>query len=283
MPHPTVGVKGAARTPGVGTLKIPFPFRAYPTALDGMPLTRTARDVFALILDNAKSRGWRCRLSNATMARILGCCPMTIGRALVALESAGLILRELSHGGHVRTGILVTWDGVQHSCGTEQACVQQPCGTGSTLAPQGVQHSCGTNQSLPQSERSDGTSSLVGREEDPALRVAEGPEAAAYLRMLIAKGRMKAQESNPEPIPDPPPPSPLPVPEPIPPAPEPPTPEPIPPTPRQDDARRTVDSMVGTLAAKFTADLQRPRRVSPRKLERQLAELRRRHGGGRSR
>ena len=95
MPHPTVGVKGAARTPGVGTLKIPFPFRAYPTALDGMPLTRTARDVFALILDNAKARGWRSRLSNATMAAVLGCTTMTIKRALAQLElrESGVRLR----------------------------------------------------------------------------------------------------------------------------------------------------------------------------------------------
>jgi hypothetical protein len=173
--------------------QISFVFRADPTALDDVKLPRTARAVFALVLDNARRRAGSCRLSNGVMARILGCCPMTIGRALAALEAAGLVRRELSHGGRVRSGILVTWDGVQQPCLTERPCVQHERPRGSTSVLKGVQHSCGTNQSPIQNETSDADRPSLEGGEDPeaaALFASLGP--AKYLQAMIAKGREEA-------------------------------------------------------------------------------------------
>lgn len=252
--------------------QIPFSFRADPVALDGLRLTRTARAVFALVLDNARSRGWRSRLSNGTMGRVLGCCDMTIGRALLALERAGLIARDFTHGGRVRTGIRVTWDALQQPCGTERACVQQERGTGPTSAWDGVQQSCGTNQSLPQSGDQTGILPLVedpGTPPDPAT-------AARYLRACIEAGRKGA--------PQPPPPSRV---QPAPP----PAPDPVfansqnaaPPSgPRQDSPRGEVARMLDQLASNFTTGRLASRRLSPQALARQLGEMRRRHGAGKA-
>lgn len=260
-------VNPAARPAPPGIPKIPFAFRADPIALDGLRLTRTARAAFALVLDNARSRGWRCRLSNGTMGRILGCCSMTIKRALADLEAAGLILREFAAAGRIRTGIVVTWEGVEHSRSSDARTVEQACSTGGTSVFRGVEHSRSTNQSSPQSEEQ--TVPFLPPGKDPG-EVPDGATAAAFLRSMIAKGKQQptvvANLQPPAPKrtqPDAPPPSVT-----APPA-----------GPRLDDPRREVRVMVDQLAHGFTAGRTGPRRVSPKQLAAQLAEVRRRHGG----
>ncbi|AMV41053.1 helix-turn-helix domain-containing protein [Planctomyces sp. SH-PL62] len=188
-------VKAAVREQHGATRTIPFAFRADPIALDGLGLNRTARAVFVLLLDNARSRGWRSRLSNGTLARILGCCEMTVGRALLALERAGLIARDYTHGGRVRTGIRVTWEALQQSCGTERACVQQECGTGSTAAREGFNIPVELTRAPHQSEEQ--TAPILSQDEDPeeAARFAQlGP--AGYLRAMIEAGRKDARRAS---------------------------------------------------------------------------------------
>jgi hypothetical protein len=305
-------VQGVVRTQHAPTRQIQFAFRADPVALDELRLDPTARAAFVLILDNARSRGGRCRLSNGTMGRILGRCSMTISRALGRLQTAGLIVRDLIAGGRVRTGIVVTWEAAQPGRLTEHCTVRRERLTGSTSAPKGVRRERLTDQSPTQSEISDaGRSSLRG-EEDPeaaALFASLGP--AAYLRAMIAKGKAEAAgKPAPAPTPseavkapqgDPTPPA-LPYSVPVAdrhatakPAASPATirreePRQVPrtavvPVPMvpASDVMATVRRMVGGLAEGLKAEDVGRRRVGPKRLAAQLAEVRRKHGrsGGR--
>jgi hypothetical protein len=267
------------------------------------------------------------------MARILGCCTMTVKRALATLEAAQLVRRETTAEGRVRTGIVVTWDGVEHRCSTERMALEHPRSRGGTSPFQGVEHRCSTNQSPIQSEISDADRSSLGGEEDPASRVASGPEAAAYLRACIEAGR-KGLQPPPPPAPaeparasqDEPTPPALPYSAPV--ADRPATAKPaastttIPnvdqrkaevgrgetprharcmtavtprpesgfrnrgtvshpvPTVPASDVMATVRRMVGGLAEGLKAEDVGRRRVGPKRLAAQLAELRRRHGSG---
>lgn len=198
----TARVKGVVRpasTEAPPPRRIPFAFRADPVALDGLGLDPTARAAFVLILDNAKDRGWRCRLSNGTIGRILGRCPMTISRALGRLESAGLVRRELIAGGRIRLAIAVTWEGVADPRLTEQAALRRERLRGSAQAQEGLGAGVEQTISPTQGEIPNAARSSLGMEgEDAASRVASGPEAAAYLRACIAAGRRG------EPMPPPP-------------------------------------------------------------------------------
>lgn len=326
IPANPAGVKAApVRTLADSPRQIQFAFRADPTALDDVGLDPTARDLMVLILDNARLRGGRCRLSNGTMGRILGRCPMTISRALGRLQAAGLILRELVAGGRVRTGIVVTWEAVQvQEPGrlTEQCTVRRERLTGSTSAPKGVRRERLTDQSPIQSEISDADrSSLRGEEEDAeqaALFAELGP--AAFLRAMIAKGREAAGKPALAPAPaeparasqnEPTPPA-LPYSAPVADRPAPAKPwasttttrrveatptsntgvkvhSPIPltfsPSPcvPADQVAATVAKMTRGLADQLRAEDVGRRCVGPKKLARQLAEIRRRHPGGRPR
>jgi hypothetical protein len=233
------GVKTPAR--------LPFAFRADPVALDGLKLTRTARAVFALLLDNARSRGWRSRLGNATMARILDCCPMTVSRALGRLESAGLIRRELIAGGRIRTGIVVTWEGVRREGLTGQPSVRRESPTGSAQESNGVRRERLTDQSSTQSD--DQTVGLLPAGKDPG-EVPDPATAAAFLRAMIQAGRKAGEGDRATGVapsrggstaPPPAPPSPRTRTEPkAPPVPV----APVPPdSPRQDSPRREVGVM----------------------------------------
>lgn len=260
--------------------RIPFSFRADPVALDELRLPRTARQVFVLLLDNARGRGWKSRLSNGVMARILGCCEMTIGRALVALEKVGLIRRDLIAGGRVRLAIHVVWSEVQQPCGTERPCVQQERGTGSTPALEEVQHRCGTNQSAP-SERENQTGGV-----SPGFRTNAIPApaaGAAYLAACVAAAKRG------EPMPEPPgfancesaPPKDSPQRN----TPSPSVPgihgtSPATPTLLPGASLAQVGRMVASLGDKLKADGCGPRRVGPARLARQLGEMRRRHAKG---
>lgn len=263
---------------------IPFQFRAYPVALDALKLTRTARAVFALVLDNARSRGWRSRLSNGTMGRILGCCSMTIKRALADLEAAGLILREFAAAGRIRTGIVVTWEGVEHSRSTERPHLEQSRSTGGTRASQGVEHSRSTNQRPGQNETQ--TAPILSIEEDPESVVPDGPTAAAYLRAMIQAGRRGGTQAA---QPKPPCPAPSSAVEPPPPAAaySRPTPPAGPSRTPEADAKRAVERMAGSVFKDARRAAWGPlpgrRRMTPAELQRQLADVRRKYGkaGGR--
>ncbi len=270
-------VKAVVREERGATRQIPFPFRADPTGLDGLKLDQTARAAFVLILDNAKSRGWRSRLSNATMGRILGRCPMTISRALGRLESAGLIRRELTAGGRIRTGILVAWEGVRRESLTEQASVRREDLRGPTPAPKEVRREHLTNQSSTQVQ--DQTAPILSTEEDPESVVPEPAEAARFLRAMIEAGRKGFRQ----PVPSPAPPTPA---EPPPQRSEEPrrsSPPSGPSRTPQDDVRRIVEGMaVGCFKDARRAawgPLPGRRRMTPAELQRQLAEVRKRYGG----
>ena len=307
IPANHAGVKAApVRTLADPPRQIQFAFRADPVALDELGLDPTARDLMVLILDNARLRGGRSRLSNSTMGRILGRCPMTISRALGRLQAAGLIVRELVAGGRVRTGILVTWEATQPGRLTVQTELRRERLTGPTSAPKGVRRERLTDQIPIQSEISDADRSSLGGEEDSeaaALFAELGP--AAFLKAMIAKGREAAGKPAPAPAPveavqapqDVPTPPALPKPAPA--ADRPATAKPAPSTPTirreeprpnprtavmatpcvpPDDVMATVRRMVGGLAEGFKAPDVGRRRVGPKRLAAQLAEVRRRHG-----
>lgn len=279
----SVGVKGVARPASESPRQIQFAFRADPVALDAMKLPGNARQVFGLVLDNARSRGGRCRLSNATMAAILGCSTPTIKRALAALEAAHLVRRETAAEGRIRLAIVVTWDGVDQSRSTVQAGVDQSRSGGGSMPIQGVDQSRSTNQSPHQSDHQTGPILSTGEGEDAeqaALYAALGP--AKYLQAMIAKGKAEADadaRSGGKPVP---PPLPCPVPPAPVEAPKPPTgasPGKAPVVPH-DDASREVGRMVRDLGQALKAETVGTRRVGPAKLARQLAEMRRRHAKG---
>lgn len=305
------GVKAAARPDSTPTRQIQFAFRADPVALDELRLDPTARDLMVLILDNARLRGGRSRLSNGTMGRILGRCAMTISRALGRLQTAGLIRRDLAAGGRVRMGIVVTWQAAQPERLTVQTELRRERLTSSTSASKGVRRERLTDQSPIQSEITDADRSALGGEEDSeaaALFAELGP--AAFLKAMIAKGREAAGKPAPSPAPaeavqapqDVPTPLDLPKAAPVADRPAMAKPAASTPTirreePRQaprtavvpvpcvppDDVMATVRRMVGGLAEGLKAPDVGRRRVGPKRLAAQLAEVRRRHSAERQR
>ena len=192
MARPAPAVKSpvrsaAAPAPAAGR-RIPYAFRADPVALDGLGLDPTARAVLVMILDDAKGRGWRSRLSNGYIGRALGRCAMSISRALGRLEAAGLVRRELAAGGRIRLAVVVTWEGVAEARLTEQASVRRERLGGYAPASKGLgagveQIRSPVQSAVPDAARS---SSPLGEAEDPAALACPGPEAAAYLRACVA-------------------------------------------------------------------------------------------------
>lgn len=285
---------------GVNTpARIPFAFRADPVALDGLDLDATARAAFVLILDNAKSRGWRSRLSNSTIGRILGRCPMTISRALGRLEAAGLILRELAAGGRIRTGILVTWEGVRREGRTGSPSVRREDLTGPALASEGLGARAELIRSDIQSRDQAGPPPSIEEDSEEAARLAElGP--ARYLRMCIEAGRRGGGPAVPTSSPgggaDKP--TPLPTSRGMtvsPPASTMTSTAVVPatvdrvvlnggstPEVSQDDVRREVERMAGLVFKDARRAAWGPppgrRRMTPAELQRQLAEVRRKYG-----
>lgn len=238
-----VGVKVGVRTKHMlpPQNRLPFQFRPDPVALDQLRLPRTARALFVAILDDAKSKGWKSRRCNATLARILGCSTMTVKRGLARLESLGLIRRDYTADGRTRLGIHVTWEGVEHSRAAEQASVEQPCSTGGTPAFRGVEHSRSTSsESGVQSEREQtGPISLSTEEDEEQAALFEQLGPAEYLRMMVRKGREQMDTLKPA-TPPPAPSSPA--------------------RPSENALRFTLGSMVGQLGAALSLNELRPPR-----------------------
>lgn len=105
---------------------IDFQFVAVPVALlkhEGL----TGRDllVFSTIHDNARRWGGSTRLSNGTIARILGVCAATVSRSIQRLRDAGLIRCHYLADERVRTGITPLWPPPDEA-GEEPAAVELP-------------------------------------------------------------------------------------------------------------------------------------------------------------
>lgn len=269
------GVKVGVRTQHTNTPqnRLPFQYRPDPVALDQLGLDFTARAVFVLLLDNSKSRGWRSRLSNSTIGRILNRNPMTISRALGRLESRGLIRRDLIAGGRIRLSITVVWEGVRREDLTEQAAVRRDGLTGSTRTSEGLGAAVELIRGGIQSEGNQTAPISPSTEEDAeqaALFEQLGP--AKFLRMMMEKGRQEAEASQPRSVA---------------PSPAPPASIGTPPAASHDDVRRAVEGMARDLGRNLAAGRLdvRPRgraehagrrRSTPQQLQEQLAELRRR-------
>jgi len=249
---------------------IPFQFRAEPVGLrESRKVSGSAVALFTAILDDAKRRGWRCRLSNAALAERIGRTTMTVKRLLAELEAADMVARDMIAGGRVRLAIVVTWEGVEHSRSTDVRPVEHPRSGGGTSPTQGVEHSRSTIQSVPQTQIQTAPI-LPPLGEDPESQVPDGPTAARMLRAMIAKGREPAAPAVAT-APPAPPPTPAPKPSPAKAAPVP-----------EDEARRAVARMAGGVFKDARRAAWGPppgrRRMTPAELQRQLAEVRRKYG-----
>lgn len=270
MDPTSLGVKGTGTAP-----RIPYQFRPQPAGVPGLSPTELV--VFTAILDDAKRRAWRSRISNAALAAIVGRTTMTVKRCLAALEGRGLIRREMIAGGRIRLAIHVTWEGVEHRVSTVQEASGTPPFHARNIGVPPLEHGGSTIQSPPQSRSTDGgRCPEFGRPETPAV-------GAAYLKACVAAA--KAGEPMPEP------------------------PgfanyEGVPPsmtrefasdapsggsvefngTPRMtptvpaDVFVPSVGRMVAALGERLKAESVGRRRVGPKRLAAQLAEVRRRHG-----
>lgn len=175
---PTPSVKASPR--------LGFQFHPLPVAAvaDGLP--STAAILFAILIDDAKRRGWRTRLLNPALASRLGRSVATVKRLLALLESRGLIQREHVADGRVRTATRITWAGVAHSQSTDNRSVAHSQSGGGSFAIQGVAHSCATNSERPQSAfqtAGNSTSDEGEKREEPKP---SPTETAAALRAMIA-------------------------------------------------------------------------------------------------
>lgn len=263
-------VKAGPRTP------VGYQFRPLPVEhFADRKLSSTAKLLHAVLLDSARRRG-ACKLCNRTLAEMIGRSVATVKRLLSELERAGLASREMIAGGRVRLGIVPS-AGVAHSRSGDARPVAQEQSRGGSPVTRGVAHSQATIQNGQREIQSGGILPLgedAGTPPDPAT-------AAAYLKACIEAGR-RGVEPPPPPVlhtckkPGAPvsqiaksPSAPAVGSSPL-------------PAPRYGDPRREVGVMVERLANGFKAGLVRPRRMSQQQLDRQLAEVRRRHGAGKA-
>jgi DNA-binding MarR family transcriptional regulator len=280
-------VKAGPRPPRIGV-----PFAPIPLDLASRrDLSAAAKLVFATLANQARMR--RGEVSNLTNRRIsdrTGLGVATVRRALDRLEALGLVRRLFGDSKRVRLGVAVTYSPaeVAQGCATSKPGVAQAAQRGCSPAPQ-VGCAPGATDLLRTGEEPPKTVSAPLSEEDAeeAARFAQlGP--AGYLRAMIEAGRKGGCK----------------IPAPVrvvdtPPAPpvshagekpakgvhETDTPAkgtrqvgPPPAGPRYDDPGRQVRVMVEQLASGLMVGRVSPRRLSPQALQRQLAEVRRRHG-----
>ncbi len=287
--------------------RIAFQFRALPCATSASrEISQSAKLLHAALLDAARRKG-SCTYTNRSLGAMIGRSPATVKRLLSELEAAGLARRDLVAGGRVRSGVVPFAPGVAHSRDGGQTAVAQSRPPGGSPSAPGVAHSRSASiQSPIQNDIPDAARSSLGGAEDAASRVASGPEAAAYLRACIQAGRRG------EPMPPPPAfansqnAAPVAGPDPrfpdswntgdaagsgprfvnldntggaTPPDGAPPRPIMIHDVPSVPPVAFTaeVGRMVKALGERLRSEDVGRRRVGPKKLARQLAELRRRH------
>lgn len=180
--------------------RIPFQFVGVPShLLRAGNLSFGAVILFGVIADAARqSRSGACRLANATLGERIGRSESEVGRYILELESAGLVVRDFAgQSKYVRLGVRPTWiEPVPDVQGTPSVQVpedRQPVPGSSGM---GVPDVPGPIQSVFQNERSE-TIFLPLGEENPEEAVPDGATAAAYLRAMIAKGKAEATQTKP--------------------------------------------------------------------------------------
>jgi hypothetical protein len=258
----TPGVKAAARpTPRIGVPFAPIPLDVK-ARRDVSP---AAKLVFATLANQARLR--RAEVSNLTNRRIAeraGLSVAAVRRALDELEARGLARRLFGESKRIRLGIAVTYApaGVAQPGATPPADgVAHRAQPGCSTPPDGGCAPAATDLPRTSEERPETISPALGDEDREAAALFAQLGPAGFLRAMVAKGREEAAAAKA--------------------APRPPATRVLPPPPPSQDAiRAAVGSMVGSLAEGFAAG--RPgRRMSPRQLQAQLAEVRRRYGKGR--
>jgi hypothetical protein len=323
-------VKAVVRT----SPRIGVPFAPIPLDVKARrDVSPAAKLVFATVANQARMRkGDVSSLTNRRISDRAGLNVASVRRALDQLEALGLVRRLFGDSKRIRLGIAVSYSPAEVAQGraTSIPGVAQGAQPGCSPAPQGGCAPRATDL-LRSGEEHPKTVSRSGWEDDPASRVASGPEAAAYLRACIEAGR-KGLQPPPPPAPakaiqasqdgptDPPAPIPAPA------ADRPATAKPAASTAtianaaqpktagdrtdsthhaqrmtaanhRPDsgfrpcntvstyspmvpasDVMATVRRMVGGLAEGLKAEDLGRRRVGPKRLAAQLAEVRRRHG-----
>lgn len=171
--------------------RIDFQFVALPSEiLRRNDLSDGAKLLVSVLLDNSRSRGGRCRFSNATLASLLGKSASSVKRLLSELTDAGLVVVETIAGGRVRTGIRPTW--VAQDRATDGCSVAQECTAHGSDSIQGVAQDRSTNQT-PGSEpliRPEISLSDSGEKtSDADNRIATPEETALFLRALVRGGK----------------------------------------------------------------------------------------------
>jgi len=168
-----------------GTPRLGFQFRPLPVAVEPLGLPSTAAILFAILIDDAKRRGWRTRLLNPALAARLGRSVATVKRLLALLESRGLIQREHAADGRIRTATRITWDGVAHSQPTDNRTVAHSQAGGGSLPGRGVAHSRATNSESPSQSAFQTREVSTSKEETPE---SSPPLTAEDVRRAIADG-----------------------------------------------------------------------------------------------
>ena len=227
--------------------------------------------LLGVVADAARqNRSGLCKLSNASLAFRIGRSESEVGRYLLELEAAGLVAREFGRSKHVRLGVRLTWlEQVPESQGTASVQVPEHRKASPSEVPNRVPGLLGNAlERAPQNLPSDGgTSPSTG-----------GKEAADYLKACVAAARRG------EPMPEPPggacsnwATSPQAETAPAKGINSPDTPSATPTAP-PDAFLPSVGRMVASIADRLRSEDVGRRRVSPAKLARQLAVMRRRHG-----
>jgi len=245
--------------------KIGVPFAPLPLdVMRSRVLSPAAKLTFMALANHARMRrGEVSNLTNPRIADATGMSEAAVRRGLGELEAAGLVRRVYGASQRVRIGVAVTYAPaeVAQARATRPETVARTPQSGCAPATSGCAPSA---THLLRTEELSKTGSFLPLGEEGG-EVPDGPTAARYLRAMVAKGRER------------------------PPAEAPAAALRVPnlgnsgPRPSQDDARREVERMAGSLFKDARRAAWGPspgrRRMTPAEIERQLAEVRRKYGG----